>query len=93
MSPNVATLREAEFVDLSDLKSGWGIGRNLCYDLLKDGKLRSINLRREGLVRGKRLIEVRSVREFLASCDNSIDPRLSEQLRRTRRGEKTQRGP
>jgi hypothetical protein len=84
MSTNVAPLLEAEFVDLSGLKSGWGIGRSLFYELLKAGKIRSINLRREGRVRGKRLVEVQSVREFLAKCSNNIDPQLSEQLRHTR---------
>jgi hypothetical protein len=88
MSTNVAPLRGAEFVDLTGLKVGWGIGRSLCYELLKNGRIRSVNLRREGRRRGKRLIEVQSVREYLASCDNNIDPLLSEQLRRTRRGEK-----
>jgi hypothetical protein len=84
MSTNVAPLCEAEFVDLNGLKSGWGIGRSLCSELLKDGRIRSVNLRREGRLRGKRLVEVASVREFLATCSSNIDPLLSEQLRRTR---------
>src|SRR5437016_5517220 len=73
-----------EFTDLAGLKSGWSINRTLAYELLKEGRIRSVVLRRDGLVRGKRLIEVQSVREFLATCDNSIDPILSEQLRRAR---------
>jgi hypothetical protein len=84
MSTNIAAVREAEFVDLTGLKSGWGIGRSLCYELLKDGRIRSVNLRREGRVRGKRLIEVQSVRKFLDSSSDNIDPLLSEQLRRVR---------
>jgi hypothetical protein len=77
-----------EFVDLSGLKSGFGIGRTLAYELLRDGRIKSVNLRRDGCTRGKRLVEVESVRQFLASFDGDIDPRLSKQLRRTRRGEK-----
>ena len=88
MSTNVAPLCGAEFVDLTDLKVGFGIGRSLCYELLKHRRIRSVNLRRDGRLRGKRLIEVQSAREYLASCGDSIDPLLSEQLRRTRRGEK-----
>jgi len=80
MSDSVAP----EFTDLAGLKSGWRINRTLAYELLKEGKIRSVNLRREGRVRGKRLVEVSSVREFLASCDNSIDPELSEHLRHAR---------
>jgi hypothetical protein len=84
MSGIVSAIPEAEFVDLAGLKSGWGINRTLGYELPRDGRIRSVNLRREGRIRGKRLIEVQSVREFLASCSDNIDPQLSEQLRRTR---------
>lgn len=80
-----------EWVDPAGLKEGWGIGRSFAYDLIREGKIRSITLRREGCLRGKRLIEVKSVRELFASCDSGIDPALSEQLRRARRGEKPTR--
>ena len=76
-----------EFVDLTSLKTNFGIGRSLCYELLKEGRISSVNVRREGRLRGKRLIEVESVRQFLASCSHQIDPLLSEQLAKTRRGE------
>lgn len=77
-----------EWVDPAGLKAGWGIGRSQCYKLIREGKIRSITLRREGCLRGKRLIEILSVRELLASCESGIDPALSEQLRRARCGQK-----
>ena len=83
-----------EFVDLTGLKSGWSIGRSLAYQLIEEGLLDSVNLRRDGCRRGKRLISVASIRKFFASFDGKIDPELSEQLRRARRGKtKLERRP
>ncbi len=81
----------AEFVDFAALEAGWSIGRTTAYDLIRQGKIRSITLRREGNLRGKRLVEVASVRQLLAACPTDIDPKLSAQLRKTRQGEKSVR--
>jgi hypothetical protein len=54
-----------EFVDCKGLETGWGIKRSFAYQLLKDGKIRGVSLRRRGAVRGKRLFSVDSVRAFL----------------------------
>jgi len=56
---------EPEFVDCKGLEAGWGIKRSLAYELLNDGKIRSVSLRRRGALRGKRLFSVDSVRSFL----------------------------
>jgi hypothetical protein len=56
---------EPEFVDCKGLEAGWGIKRSLAYQLLADGAIRSVSLRRRGRVRGKRLFDVASVRDFL----------------------------
>jgi len=80
MSESVAP----EFTDLAGLKSGWSINRTLAYELLKEGRIRSVVLRRDGLVRGKRLISVESVRQYIRSLDGNIDPQLSSHLRRAR---------
>jgi len=56
---------DPEFVDFRGLEAGWGIRRSLAYQLLNDGKIRSVSLRRRGRLRGKRLFCVHSVREFL----------------------------
>jgi len=53
-----------EFVDCKGLEAGWGIKRSLAYQLLNDGKIKGVSLRRRGQSRGKRLFSVDSVREF-----------------------------
>ncbi len=78
------TLREPEFVDLDRLDAGWSIKRSLAYQLIAEEKIRSISLRRDGKARGKRLVDVESVRQFLKSCSGNVAPALSEHLRRAR---------
>jgi hypothetical protein len=56
---------DPEFVDCQGLQAGWGIRRSLAYQLLADGKIRGVSLRRRGRSRGKRLFDVNSVRQFL----------------------------
>jgi hypothetical protein len=54
-----------EFVDCKGLEAGWGIKRSLAYQLLNDGVIKGVSLRRRGAIRGKRLFSVDSVRAFL----------------------------
>ena len=56
---------DPEFVDCKGLEAGWGIKRSLAYQLLSDGKIQGVSLRRRNRVRGKRLFSVDSVRSFL----------------------------
>ena len=56
---------DPEFVDIPGLEARWGIKRSLAYQLLADGKIRGVSLRRRGQIRGKRLFSVDSVRQFL----------------------------
>lgn len=58
---------DPEFVDCKGLEAGWGIKRSLAYQLLSDGKIRGVSLRRRGRLRGKRLFDVSSVRQFLSA--------------------------
>ena len=58
---------DPEFVDCRGLEAGFGIKRSLAYQLLADGKIRGVSLRRRNQIRGKRLFSVDSVREFLHS--------------------------
>jgi len=60
-----ASWPDPEFVDCKGLEVGWGIKRSLAYSLLADGLIRGVSLRRRGQLRGKRLFDVASVREFL----------------------------
>jgi hypothetical protein len=68
---------DPEFVDLRGLEARFGIRRSAAYGLINDGSIKSICLRRRGLIKGKRLVEVASVREFLKSQPTDVDPRLS----------------
>jgi hypothetical protein len=54
-----------EFVDVRGLESRFGIRRSLAYELIKRNAIRSVSLRKRGALRGKRLFDVQSVREFL----------------------------
>jgi hypothetical protein len=56
-----------EFVDCKGLEAGWGIKRSLAYQLLADGVIKGVSLRRRGQVRGKRLFCVDSVRRYLSA--------------------------
>jgi hypothetical protein len=58
---------DAEFVDFRGLQSLFGIKRSLAYLLIADGAIKSVSLRRRGALKGKRLIDVASVRDFLNS--------------------------
>jgi hypothetical protein len=56
---------DPEFVDCKGLEAGFGIKRSLAYQLLNDGKIQGVSLRRRNRIRGKRLFSVDSVRAFL----------------------------
>jgi hypothetical protein len=63
---------DPEFVDLAGLEKGWCIRRGHAYQLISDGEIRSVVLRRKGRIRGKRLVEVASVRKWLSA--QAVDP-------------------
>jgi hypothetical protein len=56
---------DPEWVDCKGLEAGWGIKRSLAYQLLADGKIQGVSLRRRNQIRGKRLFSVESIRQFL----------------------------
>jgi len=56
---------DAEFVDCPGLQARFGIKRSLAYALLSVGAIKGVSLRRRGRIRGKRLFDVASVRDFL----------------------------
>jgi len=65
---------DPEFIDIPGLQSRFGIKRSLAYLLIEDGAIRSVSLRRRGTQRGKRLIDVASVRHFLNSRVGRFKP-------------------
>jgi hypothetical protein len=60
-----ASRPDCEFVDFRGLEAGWSIKRSLAYQLLADGAIKGVSLRRRGQLRGKRLFSVDSVRAYL----------------------------
>jgi hypothetical protein len=66
---------EPEFVDFEGLRQGFGIKRSLAYQLLSEGLIRGVSLRRRGALRGKRLFSVDSVRAYLNSQMGSVTTR------------------
>jgi hypothetical protein len=60
-----ASRPDPEFVDCKNLEAGWGIKRSLAYQLLTEGLIEGVSLRRRGQLRGKRLFSVDSVRAYL----------------------------
>jgi hypothetical protein len=63
-----------EWLDGAGLECHFGIGHGLAYQLLKDGAIKGVSLkRRDDQARGKRLFDCESVRKFLASrFDNGV---------------------
>jgi hypothetical protein len=60
----------AEWCDAHQLRANFGINRTYAYDLLDEGLIKSKNVRRRGMQRGRRLFNVESVRDFLNSLDD-----------------------
>ena len=57
-----------EFVDHKGLRALFGLSRAHAYLLAAEGKIRSVCIRRPGALRGKRLFDCQSIRDFLAKC-------------------------
>ena len=65
-APVTVAAQDPEFLDAAGLQARFGIRRSFAYSLLADGAIRGVSLRRRGRLRGKRLFDVSSIREFLA---------------------------
>jgi hypothetical protein len=64
-TPAYVAGQDPEFLDARGVEARFSIRRSLLYELLADGLIRSVSLRRVGRSRGKRLIDVRSLRCYL----------------------------
>lgn len=61
----------AEWLRFSDVKKLFRLSRSLTYELIKDGTLRSVCLRRKGRQSGIRLIATDSIRAYIASFEQA----------------------
>jgi hypothetical protein len=69
-----------EWIGLSDLWR-FGLSRSTGYNLIEQGKIRSVNLRIKGKLTGRRLIDVQSVRDYLNSLTGDVDSELAAKRR------------
>jgi hypothetical protein len=68
-----------EFTDAKGMTTLFSISRTQAYELAKQGKIRTVCLRKKGAEKGKRLFDCQSVRKFLlAHYDDAI---LKEEAR------------
>ena len=56
-----------EFGRLADVRRLFGLKRSFTYQLINEGKIRSVSLRKAGAKTGCRLIHMQSVRDYLTS--------------------------
>src|SRR5713101_5117888 len=76
---------DPEFVDLRGLEARFGIRRSSAYMLISQNLIRSVVLRRKGTIKGRRLVDVASVRNFLASQPSDVDPQMSANCRKAQK--------
>jgi hypothetical protein len=70
MAAQIGLAPGAEWCDANQLRANFGINRSYAYDLIDEGLIKSKNIRRRGMQRGRRLFNVASVRSFLDSLDD-----------------------
>jgi hypothetical protein len=63
--PGKFSKADAEFGRVPDCWTLFGLRRGTIYNLIKDGEIRSVCIRRRGFKQGCRLIDLSSVRSFL----------------------------
>ncbi|MDQ3119447.1 MAG: hypothetical protein M3Q89_07770 [Verrucomicrobiota bacterium] len=56
---------EIEYGRFPDVQGRFSIGRSKTYQLINEGKIRSVVIRNKGARSGLRLIDMASVRDFL----------------------------
>ena len=76
-----------EFLDLNGAKHVSSLGRSYLYKLISDGAIRSVCLRSEGRIRGKRLIQTSSLLNFLRRQPDDVTPEM--RLHAQRMGKKS----
>lgn len=77
---------DPEWLDHRGLKNMFSIGRSAAYRHVQNDDFRSVVLRREGCIKGRRLFDVQSVRDYIAKQlaeqesgeVEKVDPRLRE---------------
>ena len=64
-APNLTTIVMPEFGRWRDVERLFGIKRGTLYNLVAEGKVKSVSMRRKGNVHGCRLFHLASVSQYL----------------------------
>lgn len=73
MSASIQIVQSAEVIskpeygDHRTCRTLFGFSRSSLYELIKEGKIRSISVRKKGNTRGRRLFDLESIRAYLNS--------------------------
>jgi hypothetical protein len=62
---------QPEFADHKGVRGLFGLSRSFTYNLAAEGKIQSVSLRRPGTVRGRRLFDCASIRNYLAAAKDA----------------------
>lgn len=62
-----ATMPEPEWIRIKQASAWCGMCRSVLYNLMADGKIRSVSMRERGATKGTRLISFPSLKAFLES--------------------------
>lgn len=66
--------RKPEWIRIPEAVRIFGISRTKLYMLIKEGKFTSVSLRERYQTRGTRLINYKSLNEYILSCVDSEQP-------------------
>ena len=70
---------QPEFADHKGVRALFGLSRAHAYQLIKQGQIRSVCIRRQGATRGRRFFNCQSIRDFLNKhADHAPAPPTAE---------------
>lgn len=75
---NGATQAQPEFADHKQAYALFGLTRSHLYQLWSEGKIRSVSLRQPGKIKGRRLFDCASIRDFLKENYATPQPAYKE---------------
>jgi hypothetical protein len=83
-----ALSNDIEFTRIGQLDPRFGLKRSTTYALINDGEIESKIVKTSGSRTGIRLINVASVRAYLARCPDKPDKKISSEMARRARARK-----
>ena len=71
--PLTADQIQAQLIEWTDHKGArhmFSLSRSFLYQLAAENKIRSVSIRRPGALKGRKLFNVQSIKNFLAKCES-----------------------